>query len=188
MKFWLFLLFTTCYIPAAYSASGYGVDVALTSPLEVNTDAGTIITATFLVTNRTENKENFLATFELPPGWETIPFEEPFFSLEPGETKLELFAFRIPPGTKAGTYPVKFTTSGQQHPSLRSESTFLVHVLGHTDISSFISQAPNHSLAGTPYTIEILVSNKGNVETSIEANVEDYLDFPVSIEPKALVV
>ena len=55
------------------------VDVSLQSPLIQETQAGTIVTASFFVRNNTSEDANFVPTLELPEGWITLPFDEPFF-------------------------------------------------------------------------------------------------------------
>jgi uncharacterized membrane protein len=96
-------------IPAAAS-SGYGINISIQSPLVQETDTGTIVTATFLITNTTENEETYNISLDLPPDWISLPFEQPFLSLKPHETQVQWIAFRVPPQALAGPYSITSRT------------------------------------------------------------------------------
>ncbi len=186
MSYLLVFLFSLL-VPLSLHAS-YGVDVSLSSPLEQETDSGTVVTGAFFIKNTTSEHANFLIKLDLPEGWISIPFTEPFLSLEPWEQKLELVAIKIPKNTLGGTYKVRLIAQGQTNASLIGEESFLVHILEKTDCKSFIQKKPNHTLAGEVYKIEVVVINTGNVPTELFTKVTEHLDFPFSIDKKEFTI
>lgn len=177
LYFSLFFYLTT----SLHASSGYGASVYLQSPLVQETEAGTIVTASFLVSNQQEGEETYSVDLELPPGWISIPFQEPFFTLKGQETKVELIAIRVPSHALAGRYPIKYKIQGRQHPSIISESSFFIEILKRSEIHSFIKQSPKYKIAGDPYEVTFTVTNTGNIGTEIEISVKDSMNFPVSI-------
>jgi hypothetical protein len=180
MKLYLGLFLLLPFI--AEASSGYGIEAVLQTPLEQESEAGTIVTATFLLTNTTQNKETFLSTLELPPGWVTIPFEEPFFSLDAGGTTVQWFAFRIPPNTLAGSYSIRYVAQGREHPSLYTESNFSVRVLKKNLLTTSIQKPPSYILAGKTYETTVTVVNEGNVPAEVDVDIKDHQDFPLTIK------
>lgn len=180
MKYYLSLLMALPFI--AEASSGYGIEATLQTPLEQETAAGTIVTATFLLTNTTQNKETFLSSLELPPGWTSIPFEEPFFSLEAGETTVQWFAFRVPPNALAGSYPIRYVAQGRDHPSLYTESNFSLRVLGKSILTSHIKKPTNYILAGNSYETIITVTNEGNLTTEVLVTIKEHHNFLLTIK------
>lgn len=167
---------------ATVPASGYGVAVNLQSPLIQETEAGTVVTATFFIANTTAEKQTFLVKVDLPSGWITIPFEEPFFSLEPGETTVEWLSFRVPKEALAGPYTVTYTIQGREDPSLLSQASFTVEVLGTSVISSALSSQNVRLLAGDSYESYVTIQNRGNVKTDVEVKVKELPELMLLLE------
>lgn len=112
-------------------------------------EAGTIVTATFFATNITEEKRTFSVKVELPPGWETLPFEEPFITLEPKESSLQWLVFRVPPNALAGSYPITYILQEREDPSLISQTTFSVEVLPKSSITSVLDKKIARTFPGS---------------------------------------
>ncbi|MBX9924337.1 MAG: hypothetical protein K2Y01_09525 [Rhabdochlamydiaceae bacterium] len=166
----------------AIASSGYGINLSLQSPLVQETDAGTIVTATFLITNTTENEETYTVSLDLPPDWISLPFEEPFLSLKPHQTQVQWIAIRVPPQALATSYPIKYRLQGREHPSLIAESEFSILVLSQNRIETLIEQTPKYKMAGEPYTLTVTLINTGNVANDVEIELMDSSQFPLSLD------
>lgn len=162
-----------------------GIDVVLQSPLEQESEVGTIVTATFLLTNSSQEEESYIATLELPSGWVSIPFEEPYFLLRPGETRVQWVAFRIPPDALAGLYKIRYIVQGRDHPSLYNESDFLLRVPKKSLFTTSI-KTPNYIIAGNSYETVLTVVNEGNTDEEIEVKVKEYAGFRTQIKDPAV--
>jgi hypothetical protein len=172
---------------AVAASSGYGISIALQSPLVQETDAGTVITATFLITNQLDEDNTFNVLLDLPAGWVSIPFEEPFLQLKAHETKVSWIAIRVPPGTLAGTYPITYSLQGRENPSMLSQSSFSILVLGKKGIEASILEAPKSKVAGSFYSVLFSLTNTGNTETDVEISLNDSAQFDISLDcPLAL--
>jgi hypothetical protein len=184
MRIYLGVLLALLPALPATASSGDGMNISLQSPLVQETDAGTVITATFLITNTTENEETYTVALDLPPDWVSLPFEEPFLSLKAHETKVQWIAIRVPPQALAGAYPIRYHLQGREHPALTAESEFSVMVLSQNRIEARIEQAPKYKIAGDPYTLTLTLINTGNIESNVEIELMDSAQFPMS--PKDL--
>ena len=180
MKRHLGLLLVLPFIAEASSQNE--IEISLQTPLQQETEAGTVVTATFLLTNTTPNKESFLSSLELPPGWISIPFEEPFFYLEATETTVQWVAFRVPPNALAGSYPVRYVVQGRDHPSLYTESNFSIQVLGKNILSTHIEKPPSYIIEGNSYETAITVTNEGNLRTDVQITIKEHQNFPLLVE------
>lgn len=168
------------------SSSGYGINMTLQSPLVQEADAGTLITASFLIINPLAEDHTFNISLDLPEGWISIPFEEPFLTLKTHETKVAWIAIRVPPQALAGTYSIRYALQGREHPSLVAESNFSVVVLKHQELQSSLKQTLKYTIAGEPYQIELLINNTGNSEIEVEIDITDSAQLPLSFNAPAL--
>jgi uncharacterized membrane protein len=182
MRIYLGVLLALLPALPATASSGDGMNISLQSPLVQETDAGTVITATFLITNTTENEETYTVALDLPPDWVSLPFEEPFLSLKAHETKVQWIAIRVPPQALAGAYPIRYHLQGREHPALTAESEFSVMVLSQNRIEARIEQAPKYKIAGDPYTLTLTLINTGNIESNVEIELMDSAQFPMSLD------
>ncbi len=142
-------------------------------------EAGTIVTASFLVTNNTNHAQNLRPLIKLPPGWISIPFHEPFFTLDPFSSKVELFALRVPKNTLAGTYHIPVLIEGMENPSILSESSFNVTIQKNSKIVAYLENCSAIGISGEAYTITLSLTNTGNIGTEIEILTEEHLGFPI---------
>lgn len=163
--------YVVCLFTVVSLFGAYGIRLDLHSPLVQETAVGTIVTAAFTVTNTLDTQENFIIRLKLPEGWVLLPFEEPFISLQPQETKVQLLAFRVPLDAKAAQYEISYEVQGMEHPSLLSSQTFFVQVLAKNEMQNHILFSPKTAVAGKPYKVELKTVNSGNVDLPVKIDV-----------------
>ena len=162
------------------------VDVQLTSPLVSQVDPGKIVTASFLVTNNSNNEEEFLARIKLPDGWQTIPFKQVKFSVEPGEQALQILAIKIPKNYPSGQFKLQYLVQGLNDPSLTRVQDFFVYVLPHEMIGAVLLPAPKNIEGGESYETFVSVINNGNVASEISIVANTSLKSSVIVDSEKL--
>lgn len=181
----LFVLILSGLVLPMQMWGGYGIECTLDSPLVEETIPGTIITPTVSIHNRTSTSQEVLCELQLPPGWLSLPFDEPFFFLEAESSLIKFLAIRIPPNALAGTYTIEVTMRGKEHPELSDTCSFLVTIMAQEKLECTIAKAPQALFAGESYQVELELYNTGNTTLTCSISAESSQQFPVHLPQNA---
>jgi hypothetical protein len=162
------------------------VDVSASSPRLVETDPGSIVTVSFLISDRSGEEEEFREELTLPPGWQEAVADQQVLTLEPGEPQVRVFAFLVPLSARAGSYPVYYHLRSQEELRSAAADSLTVEVLPVTELTLSVVDRPPTVLAGENYQVNLLVTNRGNSEVDVRLGAESSPDWAVRIEPDSL--
>jgi hypothetical protein len=176
----VFLLFLSA---AAHSqGKGRGVEVRAASPKLVDTEPGRIISASFLVTNKTDREEEFTESLRLPSDWQAI-LPQAVFTLRPSEAQARLVAFAIPSGAPAGSYEVAYTARSQRDYDIQDADTVTIVVLPISKLALLVEESPDVVIAGDVYRLKLRLVNQGNAPIPATIRVKTEKSCRVAIDP-----
>jgi hypothetical protein len=162
------------------------VDVSAGSPRLVQTDPGSIVTISFLISDRSGEEEEFREELMLPPGWQEAVADEPVLALKPGESQVRVFAFLVPPSAQAGTYRIYYHLGSQEDPGAAATDSVMVEVLPVTELTLSILDKPPPVIAGETYQMDLLVTNRGNSQVEVRLGAKSSPDGAVRIDPDSM--
>lgn len=169
---------------------GHGIEVRLTSPKLVEASPGTVVTASFLVTNHTAEREEVWESAEaagtlqlVSPAPASLPLSG---ELDPRESEPRIVAVAVPAGCPAGPYQVRYEAGARRHPALSDADSFTVVVAPVQKLQVMVWQKPDGAIAGDPYSLEFRVLNRGNVAVDLDFTLTTTPDSAVALEPRRL--
>ncbi len=172
--------------PAIAQHSIGAVDVRSGSPQLLQADPGSILTASFLIFNRSGKEGTFGEELELPAGWQRAMADEPVLALKPGESQVRLFAFLVPPLAQAGSYRIYYHLSSQEDPGIAAVDSLMVEVLPVMELKLSVLDKPPPVIAGETYQVDLLLANRGNSQVDVRLNAKSSPDWALRIDPDSM--
>jgi len=177
-----------CFLPLLFSLSlaedgGYGVQVRSASPELVEVEPGRIVTGSFLVTNDTEEEEEFIEELKLPADWQEIISDEFPLRLKPEEKRVRVVAFLVPLASPADRYQVSYSIRSQRDYNITKSDSISVVVLPLIKLEILVEEKPEAVIAGEEYKVKFLLVNKGNTKTKVKLKAKSNPVYPLEIEP-----
>jgi len=106
-----------------------------------------------------------------PDGWKAVWLGAEF-TLAPGAADVRIVSFLVPAEAPAGEYPLGFELRDAADPSVTAECGIVVVVRPTVAFSLSLLDAPAFVLAGEEYESVFLLQNDGNVELSVDLEVD----------------
>ncbi|MEK7398670.1 MAG: hypothetical protein AAB116_17190, partial [Candidatus Poribacteria bacterium] len=193
LKFWnmgigsILLTISFSLITGALSAQESGVVITLPGKELIETEPRRTITASFLVTNKTPDNQEFTPEVKLPEGWSLIINDLPF-ELATNKSDVRMVSFLVPYNALADKYEVVYSVKARDNPSIRGFCNLYVVVLPINVLEVKLLNAPEYILAGDTYQISFAVINECNAKKTviIEANSKENLSFIFETEKPEL--
>jgi hypothetical protein len=170
---------------------GHRVELTLTSPGLVLVEPGKIVTASYLLTNRTDRTveldENLVLPMQ-PEGWQPAIAYKRSINLAPGEQKVQLVTFIVPRKYPAGTYSVTYSMIDRATAEPAAIESFSIVVKPVVKLDAVIESKPELVLAGEPYDVSMRLINNGNSDVSMKMTARSSPEFPVVMDPVSVVL
>lgn len=183
--FTLPIFFHLLFLAGALEAQQSGVQVRIGGQELFETEPKNVVTATFEITNTSDEELEFVSQVKLPTGWKQIIPSLPF-RLAPKATEIRLVSFYIPQTTLVGKYKIIYQLSSLKYPSISGLARLYVVVRSITNLQAEFLQAPESVIAGQPYEAIFSVINASNRENSVGIKVTSGQDLPVIVNPEQL--
>ena len=170
---------------------GHGVEITLTSPKLILVEPGKIVTASYLVSNRTDGSVELDENLDLPmqpEGWQPAIAYRRSINLAPGEQKVQLVTFIVPRRYPAGTYTVTYSMIERNTAELAAIESFSIVVKPVVKLDAVIESKPEIVLAGEPYDVSMRLINNGNSDVSMKMTARSSPEFPVVMNPVSVVL
>ena len=165
---------------------GHGIELRMTSKKLIEAEPGTIITGSFVISNRTGREIHLLESLELPTipeGWQPVVEYERDIVLENGEETLRLITLLVPGECPAGKFEVVYSLVDPLDSQGLARESFAIIVLPVVKLEATVKKKPQIVMAGEEYDVSLRVDNKGNSKASLLLNAKTSPDYPVSIMP-----
>jgi hypothetical protein len=146
-------------------------DVVPTNGTRVEAQAGKLLTLSFKVSNASSSKKHFESIVNVPAGWRRLAKDFPF-ELEAGASDIRLLSISIPSETPAGDYSVRFGVRDVVNPADISEVSVAIGITPVKDQALKLVESPRMAVAGEPYVVTFLLTNKGNVVTPVRISAQ----------------
>ncbi len=178
-----------CFLPlftslvAAEDFSGGLVEVRSTCPEVVVTDPGAVVTAGFVISNRTGGQEEFLEELTLPPTWQKVVSDDPVFKLKAGELEVRVVAFLVPLSADAGHYRIRYRVGSRRDHGVEKAESLMVEVLPVVKLDLSVEHKPALVIAGEPYQADLRLANQGNSRIEIRLSAKTSQAGQVGIQP-----
>lgn len=169
-------------------AAGQATDVSVrpaTPRIEIG--KGTVVSAGFVVANRSGREQGLSVSLVLPAGWRAV-FRETAFRIRAGTEELRLVSFSFPPETEAGSYEVRYRLSDPANASRTVEALLTVVVIPIRQIEVRAIEAPRYIAAGETFTALFEVRNAGNAGGRFLLKTANAHGFPVTVDSAVLVL
>ena len=177
--FFLPLLFSLCFA----EDKGRGVEVRCTSLRLLEIQPGKIITGSFMVSNHTEQEEEFFEKLVLPAGWQEVVSDEFTLKLRAEEQQVRVVGFLVPITSPAGRYQIRYSVRSQRDYSIADSDTLSVVVLPVIKLEILVEEKPELVIAGEAYQVRLRLVNRGNSKTDVKLKIKSNPDYPVKMEP-----
>ena len=169
----VFLFIVILMLPSYGFAQGIGrgVELTLTSPKLVLIEPGAIVTASCLVSNRTDADVELDENLDLPmqpEGWRPAIAYKRSISLAAGEQKVQLVTFIVPRKCPAGTYTVTYSMINRNTAEPAAVESFSIVVKPVVKLDAVIEDKPELVLAGEAYDVSMRLINNGNSDVSMK--------------------
>ncbi len=154
----------------------------IVEPLQpvLQADPRQVLSLAIQVINRTTASAEFIASIDLPAGWQL--FSEPVpIMLEPNQPTIQLIHFMVPKAAPTGQYRLEYKLTHIQQSALSGVATINVLVSSQTGLIVKRIDAPDKVIAGKTYPIIFLVQNTGNAAVSLELHLSDNLGYSLVI-------
>jgi hypothetical protein len=187
------LLVMMLLLPSRGFAQGRGhiVDLTLTSPRLVLAEPGTIVTASYLVSNRTDGVVELDENLDLPTrpeGWQPAIAYKRLIILAAGEQKVQLVTFIVPKKYPAGTYGVTYSMTDRRSAEIAAVESFSIVIKPVVKLDAVIESKPEIVLAGEAYDVRMLLINNGNSAVTMKMVAKCSPEFPVVMDPVSVVL
>ena len=182
----LLCFFFLRFSPSFAEDKGRGVEVRSTSPEILEIEPGKIVSGSFLISNHTEQEEEFLEKLALPAGWQEIVTDEFTLKLKAEEQQVRVVAFLIPLTSPAGRYQIRYSVQSQRDYSIVDSDTVLVAVLPVIKSQILVEDKPELVIAGDSYQVHLRFVNGGNSKTDVRLQIKSTPDYPVKMNPSEM--
>jgi len=164
---------------------GEGVEVLALSPKGVETVPGHIASLSFRVTSKSPRQELLREQVLVPEGWQVVvpPTALP---LEPGATQVRIMALKVPRGTPAGQYEVRYEVQGEVNRAIRDSDSVFIAVAAVSRLDLVVERQPSTVLAGDAYEAALRVVNRGNSPVTVALTAVSDYKFPAELEPNTV--
>ena len=182
------VFFLLCLLPLPFphclaQDKGHGVEVRSTSAELLEIEPGKLVSASFLVSNRTWDEEEFYEKLSLPAGWQEIVSDALPFKLKSGEQRVRIFAFLVPLTSPAGRYSIGYSVRSQREYSVTDQDTLSVVVAPVVKLEIIVEDRPEAVIAGEAYVVKLRLLNRGNSKTDVKLRIESSPDYALEMEP-----
>jgi hypothetical protein len=170
---------------------GHGVELTLTSPKLVLVEPGKIVTASYLVSNRTDAGVELDENLDLPmqpEGWQPAIAYKRSISLAAGEQKVQLVTFIVPRKYPAGTYNATYSMINRNTAEIAAVESFSIVVKPVVKLDAVIEDKPELVLAGEAYDVRMRLINNGNSDVSMKMIARSSPEFPVVMDPVSVIL
>lgn len=165
---------------------GHGIEVRIASSKIIEAKPGGIISASFFVTNCTNEEGYFFEKIKLPNNWRLlIPIEIPFV-IKPKEQEMRIIAFSIPKNFPAGNYEITYSVESQKDYEITDSDKFFVVVLPLLELESQVEEKPVTVISGESFKVKIRYINRGNIRVEIKLDIKGNPNYPTRVEPKEM--
>ncbi|MGB2868902.1 MAG: SPOR domain-containing protein [Bacteroidota bacterium] len=166
---------------AVVSARQEGVDVRPSGPARITASPGSILATAFRVVNTTQDKQSYDVELVLPTGWRTITRESQF-DLDAGQADARLLSVAIPLETGPGEYNIHYRIRDRSASPHSADASLLVVVAPVYKLALTLLEAPRFVVAGSPYEISYLLTNRGNTVTEVQLAVRINPELPTHLD------
>lgn len=104
------------------------------------------------------------------------------FELNPNETDTKLVSFFIPQTAIAGKYEITYIIKDKKYPEIRDISTAYVIVLPVSKLEVKLLESPDYVIAGEEYNASFIITNLGNTEYTISAELASSENLPFALD------
>ena len=184
----IFLPFTLLYFSSfLFSSSTFaqkeniGVSIQHSGPTLVETEPGQVLTTIFLVTNTTDQKQEFSEDVKLPEEWRLIIRGFPF-ELDASESDTRMVSFSVPPTALAGRYQVTYSVKNSEDANITVEQAIDVVVLSIAKLEVILQEAPQYVIAGREYQCHFVVVNHSNAGSGIALEIDSKEGYPAKTD------
>jgi len=147
----------------------------------IQTEPKAVVTTVLAVTNPTDKTRQFVTEVELPENWNLITKDFPF-ELNPQQTDNRLLSFFVPQTTLAGNYEITYTVRDEQDPSLQDSCKMYILVVPVGKLQANLLESPKYVIAGEEYQSSFAVTNLGNTQYTVTAQVAGSENIPCTID------
>ncbi len=180
------LLLACLFVPLLSFAKTDGVEVRLTSAKGVDVEPGKVVSASFVVTNHSDQNDDFTEELIVPEGWTKIaPVGLPF-ELPAGGSAVRLVAFAVPPDAPADRREIRYVVRGRLNPGFIDGDTFSVVVLPVSKLELALEEKPELVIAGDEFAVKYRVTNRGNARVVLGTEIKSVPDFAVTGAPGSI--
>ncbi len=166
-------------------AANRGVQIRPGGADVFNTTPKKLITATFAVTNTSDEPLDFMPRVELPDGWKLITPSFPF-RLAPGGREIRLVSFFVPRAAAAGKYEVIWHIRSEKYAAVSDIARILVAVQSVTGLQVNLLKAPDRVIAGDAYNAVFSVISQSNTTQKVILKIQSSHNLAGTVSPEAL--
>jgi hypothetical protein len=186
MKRLWFIAVVCLAVPLNYAwAQNKGVEVLSAEGSMFDSEPGKIVTISFRVSNRMQERKEFVPELLLPKGWKPVSGDFSF-TLDADASDVLVVSFVVSALAQAGTEIVTYRVSEKGRPDVSDAAEISVLVLAKTKIETRLVRAPLIVVAGEEYTCVFSVSNRGNKTIQLAVTVKSLDEMPVALNKDAV--
>jgi len=185
------LIIITCCLLIAIPMTGFaqgkgrGIELTLTSPKLVEVEPGRIVTASYLVSNRTTGDADLVERLDpalSARGWQSIISYERPIQLAAGTQSVQLVTFIVPRNCPAGKYEIGYSVLTHEPSEIVATETFSVVVKPVMKLDAVVEDKPNVVIAGDEYRVDMRLINNGNSAVTMKTTAKSSPEFPVVMD------
>jgi hypothetical protein len=178
----VWLLSTALSLTAAVHLGAQSSIIALerVTPGPVSGTAGSTVTAVIRVTNKGSALVNLKPNIDTPSGWGVV-LGNTEFPLAGGASDIWMMSVGVPARASAGSYTIRFGLGAESKSPFRD--SVLVVLKERRAVEIKLSNRPSYVIAGSAYTVEYLVRNKGNSTAAIAIDTKSGLARKITVTP-----
>jgi outer membrane protein OmpA-like peptidoglycan-associated protein len=177
------LIISFLLIASSLAAQERGVEIALSGKGLIETEPRKMVNTTFIVTNTSSEKREFISNVKLPKGW-SMAIEDLSFELDAYKSDVRITSFVVPREAAAGEYQIIYQVRAKDKPSISDSCSLEVVIMSITSIQAKLLNSPEYVIAGNPYQATFVFINESNTKKNliIETYSGDNLPYTISAE------
>lgn len=166
--------------------SGNDLYLELVAPKALEALSGEFVTLSFRVNNHTGETVFLKGVIDLPPDINILT-TPPEFTLEPGQSTINLLSLFLPPQLPADKYPIRYqiyNTQGIMQAQKELELIVLPKLGLEVDVKTF----PSQIVAGEEYQVLFSIYNSSNIELQTQHLLSDNLKYILKLDAEGFIL